>query len=213
MKKEHKFFDIFLDNDLDKLHQYLILKRNEILDEKVFKLTTEEKEKYSHINGVSTQLAHKYNVFDFDVIEIQKLKNGLNQTLKNACDYYEVDYDKNNFIIHGWFNIDYKTTDSSVSPINKNEHFHDHMEGVGSPVFHGYYCVNAEPSSTYYKIDNKVLFENINKNNRAIISETGHPHGRDDWYEDKERITIAYDIVPIKFLTDGDMLPPNWCYL
>jgi hypothetical protein len=67
---------------------------------------------------------------------------------------------------------------------------------LGAPIFHGYYCVNAEPSITYYKINGNDLFENHNKNNRAIVSETGHPHGRDDWYEDKPRITIAYDIAP-----------------
>ena len=61
---------------------------------------------------------------------------------------------------------------------------------------HGYYCVNAEPSVTYYNIDKKdVIFENVNINNRAILSETSHPHMKGKWSEDKPRITIAYDIV------------------
>ena len=71
------------------------------------------------------------------------------------------------------------------------------MGGEGSPVFHGYYCINAEPSKTFYNINRSgQIFENINKNNRAILSETGHPHGRDDWFEEKPRVTIAYDVTP-----------------
>ena len=73
---------------------------------------------------------------------------------------------------------------------------------MGAPWFHGYYCVNAEPSSTFYQIngDESNVFENINKNNRAILSETGHPHGRDDWFQEKPRITIAYDISPLTLI-------------
>ena len=142
---------------------------------------------------------------------------GLNKTMKDASEYYEIDFNSQNYVIQGWFNVDYKKgggNESSVSPIIHNNHFHDHMDGVGSPVFHGYYCVNAEPSSTFYKINNEVLFENINKNNRAIVSETGHPHGRDDWYSDNERITIAYDIAPADFLKINiDNLPPTWAIL
>ena len=39
-------------------------------------------------------------------------------------------------------------------------HFHDK---VGAPHFHGYYCVNAEPSITYYNINDNIV-ENHNKN-------------------------------------------------
>lgn len=214
MKKEHKFFDVFLDNDLHDLHQYLLQKRDDILEEKVFNLSPQEKERFSKINGPSTQLASKYNVFNFDHIGIKNLKDGLNKTMKQACEYYEIDFDAEQYIIHGWFNVDYKQDGShSVSPIEREQYFHDHMDGVGVPVFHGYYCVNAEPSSTFYKINNETFFENINKNNRAIVSETGHPHGRDDWYFDSERITIAYDITPLSFLTQSKDLPTNWSYL
>jgi hypothetical protein len=117
-------------------------------------------------------------------------------------EYYGYDFEKQNYYLRGWFNLDHKDEYNLVSPLNKPEHFHDHSDGLGMPFLHGYYCVNAEPSSTFYQINKNTenVFENINKNNRAILSETGHPHGRNDWYEEKPRITIAYDITPRAFL-------------
>ena len=109
-------------------------------------------------------------------------------------------------MIHGWFNFDYPAEKgkSWVSPLHNSEFFHDHSRAIGAPEFHGYYCVNAEPSKTFYQIgkDPNKIFENINKNNRLVISETGHPHGKDDWYEESNRITIAYDIMPLKLVAD-----------
>jgi hypothetical protein len=78
------------------------------------------------------------------------------------------------------------------------------MGGKGSPDFHGYYCVNAEPSVTFYLIDKVTEFENININNRAVVSETGHPHAPDNWYSREPRITIAYDIIPDPSRQTGD---------
>jgi hypothetical protein len=49
----------------------------------------------------------------------------------------------------------------------------------------------------------RMYFENINKNNRLVVSETGHPHGRDDWYEERPRITIAYDIAKAEYIRNG----------
>jgi hypothetical protein len=43
--------------------------------------------------------------------------------------------------------------------------------------------------------------DNINKDNRAILSETGHPHAMADWDWEGPRITIAYDVVPGRLIT------------
>jgi len=196
MKPPHKFFESFVDNDLDSLFNYLVSKQNDILSGLVGNIPEDVLSKYNKDNGPTTQLGNYYNVFNFDIDSIKNLQNSLSKLIKDACEYYDLNYDILDFMIHGWYNLDYKTYGSGVSPINNSHTFHDHAEGTGAPIFHGYYCVNAEPSITYYKINREVLFENHNKNNRAIVSETGHPHGRDDWYEDKPRITIAYDIAP-----------------
>ena len=193
-KPEHKFFDRYLDNNLDDMFVFLSKKHLELLDGTIGNIPKDILSKYNQYNGASTQLGQYYNIFTWDNQEIKKLKDALKDVILEACDYYGIDFEGQNFYINGWFNLDYKTEGSGVSPLNHPEHYHDHAGGTGAPVFHGYYCVNAEPSSTFYKINREVDFININKNNRLVISETGHPHGRDDWFEDKPRITIAYDI-------------------
>jgi len=197
MKKEHRFFERFLENDLDSLYSYLKSKQLEILDGKIVNIPEETLSKYNTYNGPTTQLGMFYNVFDFDHPGIKALKEALKEAIQEAAEYYGIDFEKMQYKVHGWYNLDPKTEGGSgVNPLKNEVFMHDHMGGEGAPVFHGYYCVNAEPSITYYSINNETPFENHNKNNRAIISETGHPHGRDDWYEDKPRITIAYDIAP-----------------
>jgi hypothetical protein len=201
-KPEHKFFERFLDNDLDLLFSYLSDKQKDLISGNIGNVPAEVLSKYTEINGPSTQLGQYYNIFDFDSQEISNLKSALASATKEACEYYGIDYEEKNYHINGWFNLDFKSSENKnegVSPLVHESSYHDHMGGEGAPTFHGYYCVNAEPSITFYKINRgDQVFENINKNNRAILSETGHPHGRDDWYEEKPRITIAYDIAPGK---------------
>ena len=111
-----------------------------------------------------------------------------------ACDHYGLKFDLEQFMVQGWFNINY----NKKGKLDWHEH-----GGNGAPHFHGYYCVNAEPSTTHYRVFDKEI-ENINKNNRAILSETGHPHAMADWDWDGPRITIAYDVIPLRFI------PKEW---
>lgn len=197
MSKPHKFFEVHLDNDIDSLYAYLENKMEELLSGNLVSIPQEKLSQYNKDNGAPTQLGNYYNIFQFDNNEIKALHNALRDLVKDASEYYGHDFNEKQYKINGWFNYDPKTQGGSgVNPLKNDIFFHDHAEGLGAPIFHGYYCVNAEPSITYYKIDGETLFENYNKNNRVIVSETGHPHGRDDWYEDKPRITIAYDIAP-----------------
>lgn len=216
MKKPHKFFDVFVENDLQKLYDFLITMDSKILKENVLNLKEEKLAEFKILPGAMTRIGVKdYNIFSFVNPEIYNLQLALRELTKTACEYYEIDFEKEQYFIHGWFNLDKSPVENfyasgGVNPTQNPSHFHDHSDGQGVPWFHGYYCVNAEPSSTFYQIDRDEnnIFENINKNNRAIISETGHPHGRDDWFEEKPRITIAYDITPAKQLAYVD--PNLW---
>ncbi len=204
MKKPHKFFDTYVDSNTKDLFNYLTELNEKIIKDNVCNIPNDVFLKYKDRPGVATMFGiNYYNIFTFTHPGIYSLYKSLSQLTKEACNYYDVDFDRQNYVIHGWFNLDYKTLShenkmGGVNPLKNPHHFHDHSGGQGSPWFHGYYCVNAEPSSTFYKIDgdDNKIFENINKNNRAILSETGHPHGRDDWFEESPRITIAYDISP-----------------
>lgn len=206
IKPKHKFFERYVDNNLDSLYNYLTQLHKDILYKNIFNVPEDVLKKFNELNGAPTQLGNYYNIFKLDHPGLVNLKKSLNEMIVEACSYYNIEYSKQEYLINGWFNLDYKSEGGLVSPLKKPEHFHDHSDGLGIPWFHGYYCVNAEPSSTFYQIDRDAnnIFENVNKNNRAIVSETGHPHGRDDWYYDKPRITIAYDITPSQKLMGID---------
>lgn len=199
-KPEHKFFDGFLDNDLELLREYLLDFEQRLYSDEFLEIPADRKEYFKNgMRGGPTQLGRYYNIFSYDNQSINALKEALKEKIKEACEYYGIDFELNNYMINGWFNVDYGSKYGNT-PYNSKDtsNFHDHMDGKGAPVFHGYYCVNAEPSSTYYLINRETPFENINRNNRFVISETGHPHSIGNWDWEGPRITLAYDISPFK---------------
>lgn len=204
MRKEHKFFEKYLDNDLEKLSKFLLKSYNDIENQSLRGITKvdEKKDYWTKSQSTSTIKWREYNVFQFYNNEIYKLYNAVRETVKEACEYYEIDYDAQQFMIQGWFNVNY----------NKKGKLDWHDHGPhGAPNFHGYYCVKAEPSTTYYKIDNMREVDNINKDNRLVVSEMGHPHAMADWDWDGPRITIAYDIIPLKDLIgNGIATQQHW---
>jgi hypothetical protein len=193
--KDHKFFEKYLDNDLEILSDELSKRYTLIEHAKVNGVKELGSEEYwLESKSISTIKWREYNVFQFHIEGIRNLYNGVSELVKEACDYYDVDFYKQNYMMQGWFNIN----DAKGGKLN----WHDHSKNQFAPLFHGYYCVKAEPSSTYYKLfnDENKVFENINKNNRMIISEMGHPHAMGDWQWEGPRITVAYDIVPFNHI-------------
>lgn len=65
-------------------------------------------------------------------------------------------------------------------------------------TWHGFYCVNCEPSKTTYKLPGEKIVDIESKNNRLVISPSdGDQHRTWPWeHSDRDRITIAFDIVP-----------------
>lgn len=204
-KTDYKIFEKMLDLDLGGLQKYLTSKYSEMLNNAL----PEENElnallvkKYNMYNNLPGQLNKKYNIFKFQNEYIKTLYDNLKLSAKEAAEYYGYDFDAMEYMIRGWFNYETKTTNLSHDPLKNERLFHDHLGGHPAPDFHGYYCVNAESSSTYYKMKDGSVYENKNINNRMIIVENGHPHSRGDWNEDSFRITIAYDIVPFQRLVE-----------
>jgi hypothetical protein len=198
--KPHKFFDKVLDNNLDKMSRFLTKVYKDIEDATlpgVSPIGSKEHEIWLETGSSSTVRWNQYNVFQFYTEEIHNVFASLRELVIEACEYYDIDFEKEKFYVQGWFNIN----DRNVGKLD----WHDHG-GPYAPFFHGYYCVKAEPSTTYYKIDNddNKVFENINKDNRMIVSEMGHPHAMGDWDWDGPRITLAYDIVPLRFVKNFD---------
>jgi hypothetical protein len=187
----HKFFERFLDSDLSKLTKELQDRYEKIERAEVLGVTeVKDNELWQSSNSVSTMKWREYNVFQFHIDGIHELYKNVASMVKEACDYYSIDFDSQKFMVQGWFNINY-TKKGKLD-------WHDHGP-FGAPNFHGYYCVKAEPSVTYYKVFDK---ETVNHNidNRAVLSEMGHPHAQADWDWEGPRITVAYDIIPLKDL-------------
>jgi hypothetical protein len=190
----HKFFERFLDNDLESLSKELSIRYGQIERAELDGVTpVDGTELWQSSNSVSTIKWTQYNVFQFHLSEVHNLYKSIKDMVSEACDYYGVDFNKEQFMVQGWFNINY----AKKGLLD----WHDHGP-AGAPFFHGYYCVNAEPSKTHYLVFNEE-FENINKNNRAILSEMGHPHAMADWDWEGPRITIAYDVIPLKALQES----------
>jgi hypothetical protein len=186
----HTFFKKDLDSNLSDLSNFLQNQYKRIENGEILKNNSNEKTLWDSSGSITTSKWNKYNVFQFYHPAIHKLFKSVRSMTVEACNYYNIDFEKEQFWVQGWFNINY----NNVGKLDWHEH-----GGAGAPWFHGYYCVKAEPSVTHYKIFNKEI-ENINKDNRAILSETGHPHAMGDWNWDGPRITIAYDVIPFKGL-------------
>ena len=199
--KEHKFFERYLDNDLPELAEFLQNQYSNMENLKLSGITqVTPRDQWLSSESVSTIKWREYNVFQFYHPSIHKLYKNISETIKEACEYYEVDFDKQQYMIQGWFNINYN---------NKGKlGWHDHG-GPYAPYFHGYYCVKAEPSVTYYRVFDKEV-DNHNKDNRMIVSEMGHPHAMGSWDWEGPRVTIAYDIVPLKSLIANKAEPQHW---
>jgi hypothetical protein len=189
-KIEHKFFEQFLDNDLVSLQKFLETQYEKIQKGELIKGEKNTSTPWDSSQSETTIQWNKYNVFQFHDASIYELYRAVKQMTLDACEYYGLDFEKERFMLQGWFNINH----AKKGKLDWHEH-----GGSGAPFFHGYYCVKAEPSETHYRVfENEVV--NINKNNRAILSETGHPHAMADWDWDGPRITIAYDVIPLRFI-------------
>jgi hypothetical protein len=187
----HKFFDRMLDNDLEELEKELQTRYHKIEQAKIIGVTpVDASDAWQQSQSVSTMKWRQYNVFQFHIDGIYNLYNAIRDMAKEACEYYDLDYDKQQFMLQGWFNINY----AKKGKLD----WHDHGP-EGAPNFHGYYSVKAEPSVTHYRTFDKEI-ENQNINNRAILSEMGHPHAQADWDWDGPRITVAYDLIPLQDL-------------
>lgn len=186
--QSHKFFERQLNNNLTILSAELQDRYKKIEEAKVTGVTpVTESDYWKTSNSVSTMKWRQYNVFQFHSLGLYNLYKAVKDMAIEACDYYGIDFEKQRYMMQGWFNINH-TKRGKLD-------WHDHGHG-GAPLFHGYYCVKAEPSSTYYRVFDKEV-ENKNIDNRAILSEMGHPHAQADWDWEGPRITVAYDLLPL----------------
>jgi hypothetical protein len=187
--KPQIFFERYLSNNLEILTNELVDRYDKIQNSDLLGITKvlPNGEVFLEAGSVSTAKWRQYNVFQFHIEAIHNLYKAVSEMAHEACEYYGIDFDSQHYMVQGWFNINEKNSGLLG--------WHEH--GIeGAPNFHGYYCVNAEPSETLYSVFGEIKV-NVNKNNRAILSEMGHPHTQLEWDWDGKRISIAYDVVPL----------------
>lgn len=136
------------------------------------KLTPLTAQGFEHYN----LLMYTFKGFHSLYFEIQKLFRQLNQ---NNEQYY----------IRCWLNMYEK---------GNFVDWHDHFPPRCNS-WHGFFCVDCEPSKTTYKLPGiDDLVDIVSENNLIVLSKSnGDKHRTWPWeYEDRDRITIAFDIVP-----------------
>lgn len=193
--KPQKFFERKLDEDLDYVAMSLRNEYQRISNGEMINIQPhdEAKDIFTYSRSVSTQKSREYNAFQMYYPFMHNLYTAITEMTMEACEYYEIDYNSEQWMAAAWFNINSKEKGGRLD-------WHDHLDTrIKVPAFHGYYCVNAEPSETHYRINNKQVV-NHNENNRAILSMVGFQHAMAPWLWDGERITIAYDVVPLKIM-------------
>lgn len=203
--KPQKFFERFLNNDLQEVAEDLKLEYERIATSKMIgiKPLDYDRDIFTYTKSYSTQKSREYNAFQMYYPWMHELYSAVVDMTREACEYYEIDYNSEQWICQAWFNI------NSVEKGAKLE-WHDHVNpDFNMPGFHGYYSVNAEPSETHYDINGEIKV-NVNKNNRAVMSMVGFPHAMGPWEWEGDRITIAYDILPMRGLLQKDFLASNF---
>lgn len=192
--KPQKFFKRQLDNDLEYAAERLKVEYDRIANREMVGIgpIDDNFDIFTYAKSISTQKSREYNVFQMYYPFIHELYSAVVSMTKEACEYYEIDYNSEQWMAAGWFNINSREKGGKLE-------WHDHIDTtrMAVPAFHGYYAVNAEPSQTHYKVGNETKI-NENKNNEAIMSMMGFQHAQGPWDWEGERITIAYDVVPLR---------------
>jgi hypothetical protein len=129
----------------------------------------------------STTYFNNYNALTYCKPSYHQLYSTIQQIFHKVKDK-NIDY-----YIQCWINV-----------FSKNNKLSRHGHWAFDDCWHGYFCVEVEPSSTTYSFsDQSSSIKVINKNNTLIIGKSHlDKHETSNWEEDHNRITIAFDIVP-----------------
>lgn len=175
---------VLLDLNLDKIKESSYKLHNIV---KNFRITSDG---YSDTAGkapLTTKVHEQYNLLMYNFEEFHPLYIQIQNILRQLDDSYH------HYYIQCWINI-----------FKKGEFidWHEHYPPSHNS-WHGFYCVNTEPSKTSYKLPNvEECIDIDSKDNMLVISRSnGDWHRTWPWeFSDRDRITIAFDIVPREYL-------------
>jgi hypothetical protein len=179
--------------DFKKLSNYFLNKRKELL-----KLNNTIKENkisdgYTGLGKDSTTARfNKYNVFSFKNKDIDKLKKNILKSYEKFLKCFNLSL-PNKLYIQSWVNI-----------MNKNEKINKHIHDTSPDCYlGGHVCVQVSDTSTYYinpinQINDPEIYQSKNQVGKITLFQNNIPHFTDEHKNDKERITIAFDLSLVK---------------
>lgn len=151
---------------------------------------------YSGQSTMTTKLYSKYNLLMYPFPPFHDLYRNIQET------FHELNGNDTSYnYIQCWLN--YYREDEFID-------WHGHWPSE-MKTWHGFFCVDCEPSHTTYRLYNNEKDINVeSKNNQLVISRSdGDQHRTWPWpYADRPRITIAFDIVSADFFMGPDKT--NW---
>lgn len=147
--------------------------------------------------SITTKLYSTYNLFMYPYDEFYNLYQEIKTFFRECC------IDEEQYYIQCWVNF-YKQGDF----INWHHHWIPEKR-----TWHGFFCVDCEPSKTTYRIPGvSEEVDIVSEDNLLVMSRSnGDTHRTWPWEQsDRDRITIAFDIVPRQFVhTPGLEMPLN----
>lgn len=161
------------------------------------------KNDYSGQSTMTTQLYAQYNLLLYPISkEFHSLYKEIVSMFKEICPSDE--FNDNQFYLQCWLNF-YRKGDF----IDWHSHWPPDENGSS---WHGFYCVDCEPSKTTYRIPNiQNEVDVVSENNLLVISRSdGDTHRTWPWHKNSPRITIAFDIVNRKTLNKPGLLDNHW---
>ena len=141
---------------------------------------------YTGQSTMTTGVFQAYNLLMYPLPQMHELYEGIRSTFHKINDKKD-----ETFYIQCWLNY-----------YNKGDFidWHNHWP-PSCNSWHGFFCVNCEPSSTTYKLQDGTVVDVESKNNNLVISKSdGDLHRTWPWEYDEPRITIAFDIIPARHL-------------
>ena len=160
-----------------------------------------DKSDYSGQSTLTTKLYSKYNFCMYPLPGINELYWTIHHVFHNCLTHFHGGSSNKRYFMQSWLNY-----------YQKGEFidWHCHTQGdVGG--WHGFFCLDVEPGSyTSYRWPNEPERNNMvvdvqSENNLMVMGISNQDqHKSSEWpYEDRPRITIAFDIMPEQELYIG----------
>lgn len=152
---------------------------------------------YKGISSKTTKFYENYNVLTMAYDGLHELYEGIRKT------FHDINPSLEKYYIQGWFNY-----------YEKGDYIDWHDHWSFSDCWHGFYCVDCEPSFTRYRLDYKldkmIEFDIESKNGLLVMSKSDRDiHRTFPWDKENPRVTIAFDIIP-RHLFKHSTNSSNW---